>query len=155
MTNLGVKRVRCMMSDGTVKPIDFQVGDKITRGLLAVSQLAQSGAGVWFGPAPNYESLVVWDKTAHVASNKLKLPIKLVNGTYQMGLVEVSGTSGALLPQSAPPLMAGADSPDVDPGAGTPIPAQAGTESPRPEEVDAPMPGQLRDSDWVNQMPER
>ena len=58
VTNVGVKDVRCLMSDGSSKSLKFQVGDKITRGLLAVSQLASSGAGVWFGPGPEYESFI-------------------------------------------------------------------------------------------------
>ena len=36
--------------------IEFQIGDKITRCLLAVSTLAARGAGVWFGPKPDYKS---------------------------------------------------------------------------------------------------
>ena len=32
--------------------IKFQVGDRVTRGLLAVSQLCCSGAGVWFVQTP-------------------------------------------------------------------------------------------------------
>ena len=86
--------MKCMLSDGTTKQLKFQVGDKITRGLLAVSQLAASGAGTWFGPGPEYQSFVVWDKDAQVISNKAKVPITLHNGTYQMGIIESS--SGTL-----------------------------------------------------------
>ena len=94
VTNLGLKNVKCLLSDGTTKQLKFQVGDKITRGLLAVSQLAASGAGTWFGPGPEYQSFVVWDKDAQVISNKTKVPINLHNGTYQMGIIESS--SGTL-----------------------------------------------------------
>ena len=37
---------------GDIRVLPFQVGDLVTRGLLAVSQLAQLGAGIWFGPGP-------------------------------------------------------------------------------------------------------
>ena len=134
VTNLGVKNVSCLLGNGSVKPLKFQVGDKITRGLLAVSQLAQSGAGVWFGPAPNYESFIVWDKLAKVSSNEDKLPISLINGTYQMGIVEVNGSvCDARLPQSARPVLAGADSPVVNEGEGTPGAPRGDQETPRVE----------------------
>ena len=79
VTNLGVKNVNCLLGNGSVKPLKFQVGDRITRGLLAVSQLAQSGAGVWFGPAPAYESHIVWDPEAFVAASWPKTNIILKN----------------------------------------------------------------------------
>ena len=70
VTNIGCKAVDCLLEDGTVKSLKFQVGGKVTRGLLALSQLACSGAGVWFGPGPEYESFIVWNKEATVISNK-------------------------------------------------------------------------------------
>ena len=60
--NIGLKNLKCLFGQGDVKHIPFQVGDKVTRGLLAVSQLAALGAGIWFGPGPNFESYVVWDR---------------------------------------------------------------------------------------------
>ena len=82
VTNLGLlKCVEYMFPSGLRKKFDFQVGDKITKSLLAVSKLAQSGAGVWFGPAPEYESYVTWDKGAFVASSGLKTHLILKNGT--------------------------------------------------------------------------
>ena len=46
VTNIGQKSVKCLVNNNNVKRIDFQVGDKITRGLCAVSKIAESGAGV-------------------------------------------------------------------------------------------------------------
>ena len=152
VTNLGVKNVKCLLGNGSIKPLKFQVGDKITRGLLAVSQLAQSGAGVWFGPAPEYESFIVWDKLAKVSSNRDRLPINLINGTYQMGVVEVNGAvPDVRLPQSVPPVLAGADSPGSNDEGGTPGTPQGGQETPVSVGPDEGEPGQLGDRDLINQ----
>ena len=71
VTNLGLKNVKCLLSsenndDPIYKEFKFQVGDLITRGLLSVSQLCSMGAGVWFGPAPEFKSFIVWDKESFV-----------------------------------------------------------------------------------------
>ena len=49
VTNIRQKTAKCKFNEGFDKLVEFQVGDNITKGLLAVSKLAQSGAGVWFG----------------------------------------------------------------------------------------------------------
>ena len=73
VTNLGVKSVQCLIpseSDNHAsihKVLNFQVGDLVTRGLLAVSQLCDVGAGVWLGPGPEFKSYIVWDKNAFIA----------------------------------------------------------------------------------------
>ena len=84
VTNLGVKHVNCLFNEGVSKTIPFQIGDKIIKGLLAASQLAHLGAGLWFGPAPAYESWIIWDKDAFVASAGHKTKIVLKNGTYHV-----------------------------------------------------------------------
>ena len=65
--NLGCKNAKCITHDG-IHTLPFQVGDRITRGLLAVSQLASLGAGIWLGPAPEYKSYIVWGKNAFIAA---------------------------------------------------------------------------------------
>ena len=93
VTNLGVKNVQCLLSSGDIKSIPFQVGDKVTRGLLAVSKLAELGAGVWFGPAPKYDSHIVWDKQAFVAASGPKQELEISNGTYILPIREVFNKS--------------------------------------------------------------
>ena len=93
VTNLGIKNVNCLLQGENGKTINrdlkFQVGDKVTRGLLAVSQLANDGAGIWFGPGPEFKSFIVWDKDAFVAAAGPKANIKLSNGTYQLPINEI------------------------------------------------------------------
>ena len=78
-----------MFNDGFNKDLEFQIGDKIIKSLLAVSKLVQSGAGVWFGPAPAYESHIVWDPDALVAAQGPKAEIILKNGTYHLPIREL------------------------------------------------------------------
>ena len=92
VTNIGQKSVNCKFNEGFSKTLDFQVGDKIIKGLLAVSKLAQSGAGVWFGPAPAYESHIVWDPEAFVAAAGPKAKIIFKNGTYHLPVTEIFKT---------------------------------------------------------------
>ena len=99
MTNIGVKKVNCMFNEGFNKNLEFQIGDKITKSLLAVSKLAQSGAGVWFGPAPAYESHIVWDPDAFVASSGPKTEIILKNGTYHLPINEIFRDNNIDMPQ--------------------------------------------------------
>ena len=94
--NIGLKNVKCLTQKGDVQTIPFQIGDLVTRGLLAVSQLASLGAGVWFGPEPQFESFIVWDRNAFIAANGPKLPIALNNGTYHIGVHEVYHKKGSL-----------------------------------------------------------
>ena len=61
-----------------VQKFDFQIGDKITRSLLSVSKVCEGGSGVWFGPAPSYESFIVHDRDAFVAAAGSKTLIFLI-----------------------------------------------------------------------------
>ena len=93
VTNLGLKAVKCLLpsdsNDNIIKTINFQVGDLVTRGLLAVSQVCSMGAGVWFGPAPDFRSFIVWDAEAFVASAGPKTELTMKNGTYLLPSREI------------------------------------------------------------------
>ena len=89
VTNLGIKSVCCVVNDiehqgNVTKTLNFQVGDRVTRGLLAVSQLCCSGAGVWFGPGPEFKSCIVWDKNAFIAAEGPKSDIFVKSGTLSL-----------------------------------------------------------------------
>ena len=88
--NIGSKELTCLTESGISK-YTFQVGDKLTKPLLAVSKICEAGKGVWFGPAPNYDSYIVNDAEAFVVSNGLKTNLNLINGTYSMKCHEVTG----------------------------------------------------------------
>ena len=87
--NIGCKRVKCITGSGSIQHYDFQVCDKLTKPLLAVSKICQSGKAVFFGPGPKYESYIVNDPQAFVVSNGEKTHINLINGTYNMKCHEV------------------------------------------------------------------
>ena len=87
VTNLGCQHVKCAMHDG-IHTSPFQVGDRITRGLLVVSQLASLGAGIWLGPAPAYKSHIVWDNDAFIAAAGPNTSIYMNNGTYKVTVRE-------------------------------------------------------------------
>ena len=89
VNNIGLKNLKCLLDNGDIRNIPFQVGDKVTRGLLAVSQLADLGAGIWFGPGPDFESYVVWDREAFVASAGPKQQLFMKNGTCTMPIREI------------------------------------------------------------------
>ena len=72
-----------------MKTLQFQVGDRVTRGLLAVSQLCCNGAGVWFGPGPEFKSCIVWDKNAFIAAEGPKSDIFVRSGTYMLPIREI------------------------------------------------------------------
>ena len=59
--NMGQKDVGFVSGSGTIHKYDFQVGDKITKPLLAVSKICESKKGVFFGPAPRYEPYIIDD----------------------------------------------------------------------------------------------
>ena len=67
VTNLGAKSARCLFSNKdlennpVIKTFNMQIGDLISRGLLAVSQICAMGAGVWFGPGPAFKSYITWN----------------------------------------------------------------------------------------------
>ena len=68
MKNIGSKQVKCLTGSGTIHEYTFQVCDKITKPLLAVSKICESGKGVWMGPGPKYEAFIVDDPDAFVVS---------------------------------------------------------------------------------------
>ena len=70
------------------------MGDLITRGLLSVSQLCSMGAGVWFGPAPEFKSFIVWDRESFVAAAGPKTNIIMKNGTYMIPIKEIFSEKG-------------------------------------------------------------
>ena len=82
VTNIGEKKVTCLTTENEITQIEFQVGDKITRSLVAVSKLCEAGCTVQFGPAPQYESHIDLPSGA-------RIPIALQNGTYKMPVKEV------------------------------------------------------------------
>ena len=98
VNNIGIKNLKCLLDNGDIKNIPFQVGDKVTRGLLAVSQLANLGAGIWFGPGPNFESYVVWDREAFVASAGPRQQLSMNNGTYTMPIREITNKRDVVTP---------------------------------------------------------
>ena len=72
---------------------------QVIKSLLAVSKLAQSGAGVWFGPAPAYESHIVWDPDASVAAQGPKAEIILKNGTCHLPIRELFRDKNIKMPE--------------------------------------------------------
>ena len=89
VTNIGCKHVRCLTGEGSIQKYDFQVGDKLTKPLLAVSKICETGKSVFFGPAPKFESFIVDDPDAFVVSNGKKTKICLANGTYGLHCHEI------------------------------------------------------------------
>ena len=81
VTNTGTKHVDAFFGN-LRKTIAFQIGDKINRGLLAASQLADAGAGIWLGPGPKFDNFAVFDPQAFVAFSGPRIEIGLENGTY-------------------------------------------------------------------------
>ena len=87
--NIGSKAVTCL-TNGGVSDYVFQVGDKLTKPLLAVSKICEQGKAVFFGPGPAYESYIVSDPNAFVISEGGKTRIQLENGTYHIDVHECS-----------------------------------------------------------------
>ena len=54
--NIGTKHPVLLTKEGKLVKHTFQIGNKITKHLLAVSKLCEQGLSVHFGPAPAYES---------------------------------------------------------------------------------------------------
>ena len=91
MKNIGFKDVTYMTREGQRRKHVFQVGDKITRSLLAVSQECASGRGIWFGPGPEFKSFICHDPEAFVAHNGDVTAIYLNNGVYELDVREIIG----------------------------------------------------------------
>ena len=75
--NIGCKKLRCLTGSGETHNYTFQVGDKITNPLLAVSKISETAKSVFFGPGPKYESYIVDDPEAFIACNGSKTTINL------------------------------------------------------------------------------
>ena len=60
----------------------------MTKPLLVVSKICEQKKGVYFGPAPKYESFVIDDPEAFVVSRGNRIKINLENGTYNIEIHE-------------------------------------------------------------------
>ena len=87
--NTGCKQVRYRTAEGTLREHVFQVGNTITRPLLAVSQECAKGHGVWFGPGPKFESYVVNSPNSYVVHDDNITKTHLNSGVYEMDIQEV------------------------------------------------------------------
>ena len=56
--NIGTKTVRCKTETNKHIDIDFEIGDKITKPLIAVSDECARGNAVFFGPGPSFKSYI-------------------------------------------------------------------------------------------------
>ena len=79
-----MKHVKYLTKHGKIRSSILQVGDKITKPLLAVSQECAAGNAVFFGPGPEFESYVIHDPKARVIHNGEVTKIMLNNGVYEM-----------------------------------------------------------------------
>ena len=89
MKNIGYRDVQYVTRENKTKEHRFQIGDKITRSLLAVSQECAAGRGVWFGPGPEFKSFICNDPDAFVAHNGDVTKIHLNNGVYELDMREI------------------------------------------------------------------
>ena len=143
VNNIGIKDLKCLLDNGDIKNIPFQVGDKVTRGLLAVSQLSNLGAGIWFGPGPNFESYVVWDREAFVASAGPRQQLSMNNGTYTMPIREITRKSDEIA------ALGDDDSPQGEPEVAQEAPVTGGS-GPSNAAADNQV-EQFQDRDLINQ----
>ena len=86
--NIGCKSVRFVSVTGEKHKYEFQIGDRITKPLLAVSKICETGKAVFFGPAPTYDSYIIDDPSCFVVSNGSKTFMNLENGTYNIRVHE-------------------------------------------------------------------
>ena len=89
MKHLGAKRITYITKEGFIGKTLFQVGDKITRTLFAVSQICAEGRAVYFGPGPKFESYIIEDPEAFVAHNGRIIKIHMNNGVYEIDMKEL------------------------------------------------------------------
>ena len=95
MRNIECKHFECVSRSGNKHKYTFQVGDRITKPLLAVSKICEHGKAMFFGPGPKYESCIVDDPEAFVVASGTKTNIELINGTYHMRCFEVTSHSNS------------------------------------------------------------
>ena len=86
--------------------VDFEIGDKITKPLIAVSEQCSKKRGVFFGPAPKYESFIVYDPDVFCCYKGPITPINLRNGTYEIDIKENTHRTYAELTMIAVLMMA-------------------------------------------------
>ena len=94
VTNIGTKHVHFVPHNGKHNTITFQVGDKITRNLLAVSSLCAAGKTVVFGPAPTYTSYISNDPDTFTCHNGDITKINIKNGVYEINMKEIYQAHG-------------------------------------------------------------
>ena len=66
---MGTKEVTCLTQQNTKFTPKFQIGNKITKNLLSVSQLCSMGCSVYFGPAPSYDAYICHDPNGFMCHN--------------------------------------------------------------------------------------
>ena len=86
--NIGTKTVNYETENHMNYSIDFEVGDKITKPLIAVSEQCSRGRGVFFGPGPKFEAYIVHDPDVFCCYKGPITPIYLRNGTYEIDIRE-------------------------------------------------------------------
>ena len=127
VVNMGSKTVTYATRNGKIRKAEFQVGDNITRPLLAVSQECAKGNWVIFGPGPKYESYICHDPETFVCHNNDVTKIDINNGIYEISMKElyaipeISGvdeeaeTQGGpevhIEPEPTPPAVSAKDAP--------------------------------------------
>ena len=109
--NLGEKQVTGLDSEGQVmSPIGYQVTDKITRNLLAVSKICETGKAVVFMPAPEYDAFIVHDPSTISVKSGPQTLIYIKSGVYEMKLRELVKT-GDLCAGEVEPIPLAQDDP--------------------------------------------
>ena len=93
--NMGTKEVKCITRTGKIFTPKFQIGNKIIKNLLAVSQLCSMGFSVFFGPAPNYDAYICHDPDSFMCHNNDITRINLSNGVYILPIREIIGRMGS------------------------------------------------------------
>ena len=86
--NIGNKLVHFKTDNDITLTIEFEIGDKITKPLIAVSDECSRGHAVFFGPGPKFESMIIHDPDAFCCFEGKSIPIKLRNGTYEIDIRE-------------------------------------------------------------------
>ena len=86
--NIGSKTVHFKTDDDKSFNTEFEIGDKITKPLIAVSHECSKGKAVFFGPGPKYESMIIEDPSALCVYSGPVTHVKLRNGTYELDMRE-------------------------------------------------------------------
>ena len=148
--SIGAKHLSCVSGSGVKHKYTFQVGDRITKPLLAVSKICEQGQAVFFGPGPKYESYIISDPEAFVVANKeTKTNIELINGTYHMRCFETqnktSNSNNTPGNETLAPLSDDGGEPDA-PASGEARDADDGPEPGEAEGDNAPVPIEFQET---------